>query len=372
MGFVASALTSLRHAAFVFASALTTVTASEWMYWYYTDATPDVFLGLALFYSLSIYAVLWFVHRYHVDDVTSLVLAVPIYAYVTEGVITPILYSGGPVPFFPLWFSAWHGGLGVLVLWYLLRRLLVADRALAVLAVAAGLGLFWGTWATTMWLPENLDDPDLAESAPHIRTVVDFARYATIVTAVLAAAHLALGRGLWVANHQPSRVVTALLAGASLIVVAAYSAVFVWALPMMAALLAPTAWLLRRHRAARAADDDDRAGERPPILAQLAGPVRLRTLAPLVALPATASVTYAAWTAVDPGDDVVRVIMYGTIGLQTVAAAVVLWVAARRVIRASPGTGGVRSGRWPGRRRLRPPGARPPTDSVATSSGSAP
>ncbi|MEM9565885.1 MAG: hypothetical protein AAGA93_24905 [Actinomycetota bacterium] len=67
MGFLVSVTTSVRRAAFVFASALITVTASEWMYWYDTDAIVDVLLVLALFSSLWVYATRWFVDRYDAD-----------------------------------------------------------------------------------------------------------------------------------------------------------------------------------------------------------------------------------------------------------------------------------------------------------------
>ncbi|MEM9566118.1 MAG: hypothetical protein AAGA93_26090, partial [Actinomycetota bacterium] len=41
--------------------------------------------------------------------------------------------------------------------------------------------------------------------------------------------------------------------------------------------------------------------------------------------PATAATTSAAWTAIEPGEEPIRWFMYGTIGLQTVVAAVALW-----------------------------------------------
>ncbi|MEM9565884.1 MAG: hypothetical protein AAGA93_24900, partial [Actinomycetota bacterium] len=63
-------------------------------------------------------------------------------------------------------------------------------------------------------------------------------------------------------------------------------------------------------------------------------------------MPATAATTSAAWTAIEPGEEPIRWFMYGTIGLQTVVAAVAPWVAARRVVRrsrpAGTGSGGPR------------------------------
>lgn len=324
---------TLRRFAFVAVSALIMVTGSERIFWYYTDATLAPFLELAVFYALPVYAFLWFVDRYQVDDLASLLVAVPVYGYVTEGVLTPILYSGGPTPFFPIWFSAWHGGLGLLVLWYLLRRWLVAGRLGWVLGLAIALGLFWGTWSVTMWLPENLNDPELAESTPRIRSALDFARYATITSAVLAAGHWVLGRGLWPTRYQPSPRVARALALLALIPVVVYTAVYVWALPMLLALLAVVVWLLRRHRDRLV--EDPATPARPGLLAQLSGPVPLVSLAPLAALPIVASGTYAVWIEVQPSESLVRAFMYSTIAVQTAIGAVAMGWSAWSVVRRS-------------------------------------
>ncbi len=318
---------TIRQWAVVTVSALIMVVTSERVFWYYTDADFLSFAELAIFYGLGVAALFWFCHRYRVGSWWSLVAAAPVFAYVIEGVITPVLYSGGPTPVFPLWFSAWHGGLGVLLVWYGLRRLLLDRRTVATLVLAIALGVFWGTWATTMWLPENLDDPELVESAPRIRSLLDFARYATITSAVLAAGHWVLGR-LWLADHRPSPRVARLLGAFCLVATVGYSLALPWATPMFVALVGSVAWMLRGRRPTA-----DGAGPPlgPDLFTRLAGPVAARALLPLAALPAAAVASHGLWLRLDPSLDAVRVILYGTIALQSLVAAAGLVVAARRL-----------------------------------------
>ena len=318
-------LTAARQWAFVTVSALIMVVASERIFWYYTDANPLAFAELAVFYSVPVYVLFWFIARYNIDDWWALLVAVPIYGYVVEGIITPIIYSAGPNPFFPVWFTAWHGGLGTLTVWFMLRRLLVAGRVRATLVLAVTLGLFWGTWATTMWLPENLNDPELAESAPQVRSALDFARYATITSLVLAGGHWLLGRGLWVASYRPSRSVAFVVGTTCLVVAGAYSFVYPWAAPMFVVLIGGVALVLRRNA---------KVANGATVFEQLAGPVSLRALSMLGALPLSAAGVYAIWTEVQPPAALIRsVVLYGTIGVQTVGAGVAMIWSVAKVLR---------------------------------------
>ncbi len=322
-------LGAARQWAFVTVSALIMVVASERIFWYYTDAGVAAFAELAVFYSLAVYALFWFIERYRVDDIWSLLVAVPVFGYVVEGIITPVIYSGGPLPVFPVWFSAWHGGLGTLLVWFLIRRLLITARVRATLGLAIGLGLFWGTWATTMWLPENLNDPELAESAPRIRSAADFFGYAVISSGVLIAAHWSLGKGLWVARYRPSRLISTLAAVGCMAVAVAYSFVYPWAAPMFVVLMGGVAWVLRRHATVATG---------PNLFEQLDGPVSLRALAMLAALPLSAGGTYALLIEIDPPEWLIRsAFMYGTIAVQSVMAGLVMVWSAVKVMRRSSG-----------------------------------
>lgn len=309
------------------------VTASERIFWYYTDATPGTYGELAFYYSLPVYALFWFLARYRIGDWASMLVALPIFGYVVEGVMTPVMYSGGPLPFFPVWFTAWHGGLGVLAVWLIPRRLLVTGRTWTLAGLSAALGVFWGTWATTMWLPENLDDPELAESMPAIRSAEDFALYAAASSLAVVAGHWLLGR-IWVSDFRPSRWGSVVAAALCLIMVGAYTAAIPWALPMFVVLVGAVALLLRRHLRSE-------ASAQPTIFQQLSGPIRLRSLVAFVPLPVLAASVYAMWEAVAVSETVIRAVFhYGTIWTQTAIFAVaMIWsmvkVARRRPVQAT-------------------------------------
>ncbi len=91
---------------FVLAASAIVTTGAERVFWFWTTS-PIAHLEVIAFYTTSVVALFWVLHRYGVHDLASLVLTLPIFAYMTEGVLTPVLYSGGPfVPIFPLWFTA--------------------------------------------------------------------------------------------------------------------------------------------------------------------------------------------------------------------------------------------------------------------------
>lgn len=321
-----SARRGLRQWAMVTATALIAVVTSERLFWYYTDAEPVSLAELAIYYSIAVYAVFWCCHRFRVDGLVALVAAVPVFGYVVEGVITPILYSGGPTPLFPLWFTAWHGGLGILLAWFGVRRLLLDGRAGALALLAGGLGWFWGNWATTLWLPENLNDPELAESAPRIRELADFAGYTAASTLALVVGHVVLDR-VWVRDYRPSRSSAILVGGIILTMVVAYTVAIPWAAPMFVALLGLVAWVLRGRRDRVAGEPDGSA----TIFRSLDGRIRWRSLPALAALPAIAVPVHAMWFAIDPPLVVLRVVLYGTIAIQCLLATGALVWSARRL-----------------------------------------
>ncbi|MEL6893796.1 MAG: hypothetical protein AAFP84_19545, partial [Actinomycetota bacterium] len=267
--------------------------------------------------------------RFEVHDRWGLVLALPIFAYVTEGVITPVLYAGGPIPFFPLWFTGWHGLLSVLVLFVVVRRLAIERRALAMTALSVGVGLFWGTWLSTSWLPENLQDPELLEEHGSLVPMepAEFGAYTAVFVAFLLGAHLLLDRA-WPVDTtrlfaRTERVLIAgLLLGAALWTVAAP-----WALPMFVVLCWIQFRLLRRHR-------DRRSPDQPTMLESLRGPASPLALLPLVVMAPVATAAYWFWWELSPSEVVLNWLYYGTIAVQTIAATALLVVAWRRTGRA--------------------------------------
>ena len=81
-------------AAFLLVSGAIVGISSERFFWYW-EASPVDHWVVALYYGLAAAAVLWVIERYRVNSLSSLMLAASIFAYMVEGVITPILYSGG-------------------------------------------------------------------------------------------------------------------------------------------------------------------------------------------------------------------------------------------------------------------------------------
>ncbi len=348
-----------RHLAFWAVIAAIAAVFSERVFWFWTTS-PVSHIELSLFYALPVGAVMVAIGRYRVDLGWSLLLVAPIFAFIVEGVLTPVIYTGPFLPVFPAWFTSWHGIMALVLGVFVIRFWLLADRRGLLALASIGLGCFWGLWASTLRLPENLEDVDLL--ADHDQLVVlgpaAFARYAITFTVVFMVAHLVLGF-VWPKASGPwpgaERVVGALVA----IGVVAWTVALPWALPMFALYLVVPWRALRWHRA-RHQGEQHQPG--PDLISQLRGRVGPGAVAPLALLAPTASLAYAGVWAVDPSDTALRVLMYGTIAVQSVAAAVLMIVAVRRVRRDRPdqaeppdGQTGWLSGRWPGRGRAGSP-----------------
>ena len=321
----------LRRVAFVLLCAAIVGVGSERMFWYWASSPIDHAM-VTLVYAPAVAGVVWLIDRYRVGELWGLLLLAPVMGLLVEGVITPILYTGGTfVPFFPVWFGAWHGVLSMVVLLFGVRRWLLTGNWRRLLIATTLLGVFWGTWSITLRLPENVGDPDMIadHGGPlHVLDPSEFTLYALTFSAILAAAHLLLGRGGWMPSFEPSRpakVVWAVVTGG---IVVAWTVAIPWAAPMFVAYFALQLWGLRRY---------ERVARGPTLLERLDGRFPTRALWPIAALPAAASTTYALWWAVDVPEAVVRGgFMYGTIAVQTVVGAALFATALRRAGRAGP------------------------------------
>lgn len=312
--------------AFVLVVGSATVIASERMFWYWSTSLPDHVL-IAGFYALGAAICLWLVDRYRVDSWWPLLLAAPIQGYIIEGVITPIMYTGGPfAPIFPAYFAFWHGLGGLVVMVFWLRRELLRGATRRVGAAAAGIGVVWGAWSITLPLPENLEDPELLADGPlSVLDPLGFVGYAVTFTAVLAATHLLLGM-VWQPAFRPSRAERWLWVALVGVVVVAWNFVVPWALPMFAAYGAVQIWALRRHRSA--------VGETPSLLEQLRGRLPLRSLLALAPMAVTASAVYGGLWALDLPDSAIRTWMWVQVAIHVAVGGVLsgwaLWRVARR------------------------------------------
>ncbi len=309
-----------------------TAVGSERMFWFWSSNPLDHWIT-AVVYAVPFSAALWAISRFGVRGLTSMLLVAPLFAYVTEGIITPVMYSGGPmVPVFPAWFTFWHGFIGLVTLWYLLHLWLVRGRRGLVLAAAGGLGTFWGLWSTTLWLPENVDDPELIADQGSKLTVLgpwSFTRYVVAFSVLLAVFHWVWGRLDIPPRFDPPRWLEVLYAVAVATMLVVWTASIPWALPMFVAYAGLQIFILRRGATSGG----------PTLLQDLAGPVSIPALLMLSAMPVAATGVYwLAWQ-IGPAEDTLRLLMVGTIAVQAAIAVVVVAVAALRVL-GSPGDGG--------------------------------
>lgn len=321
----------VRSAAFAYLVAVIMAIGSERMFWYWAPGLRS-HLEVAGFYAIATATAIALMRRFRVDSWWSLMLVVPVAAYVVEGVITPVLYTGGPfVPFFPVWFTAWHGMLSLAVLVFVTRRLLLDESWAKLILLAVSLGLFWGAWSSTSLLPESVTDPDLLAEHDTLEVLdpAAFAGYAGVFTAVLIGGHAVIGfvwpTGTATSRSGPLGRGERALAGLVLLGATMWTFAVPWALPMFLAYSGVQVAALRRHR--------DRRTSGPDLLARLAGRVRFRALAPLVLMAPSAALTYAGLWRLGPSDTALRIVMYATIAIQTVAGAVVVVTALRRVRR---------------------------------------
>ncbi|MEL6980924.1 MAG: hypothetical protein AAFO29_00715, partial [Actinomycetota bacterium] len=292
----------------------------------------------------------------------SLLLVAPIFAFAVEGVLTPIIYTGPFLPIFPAWFAWWHGIAALIGFVVVLRSWLLAERTGWLAMASVAIGVFWGLWSSTLWLPENVEDPELLADVGELVVLgpAAFARYAATFTGVLIVSHLLLGF-VWPSRAEPHPVAERVVGGLVAIAVVAWTVALPWALPMLALYLWWPWQALRRHRdrvatgphggrldALETVDPVDATGEvrHQDLFAQLSGRVRPVATLPLLLIAPTAVATYAGLWWLGPSDAVLRVLMYTTIAGQAVAGGVLCIVAVRRVRRRGAAVAvGVRS-RW--------------------------
>ncbi len=310
--------------AFAYLTSIIVVMASERVYWYWGGITAGNIFEIALFYLIPTLAGLWALALIPAKRLHQVVLAGAVFAFVTEGVLTPIIYTDGPLPVLAALFVGWHGLLAFAGFWYLTRRLLVERRRSTLAAAAAAVGGLWGLWA----MVASLADPPADVAGAAVMSPPEFALYAFVVGAVLAVAHWGIGFVWPKESWRPGRFATAILVLGSL----AYMAVAVlpsvpWAPLKLAALLGVTAWLARRSRAGVP------AGE-PTVLTRLAGRVRLQDTVVLLTMPAAASVTYLLAWSVGLSDGVLSVGYWVFVAAQVIAGVWAFTWAARRSLRS--------------------------------------
>ncbi len=278
---------------FVALSTAVFVFFSEKVYWY-----PQGYaIGeLLLFYAFPTYACLWAVDYFQVRRLPGLLLVAALFAFLVEGVLTPVIYEAGLLdPIMPAYFVGWHGLLAVVFGWYLLRKWLVNGQWKRLLVGSLLFGLFWGLWAIVYWLPENFE----GFANPGQWAVVDFGLHAFTFTLLLMGAHWLLGRGGWQAQFMLSRaekwIATAVLV--FLFVTLAFPAAPLGIFKLLFLLTLVLLPLTIHHR---------RQQETGSIFSDLDGFVSGRYVWSLFAMPITATMVYALVTFIQPSEVAIR------------------------------------------------------------------
>lgn len=336
---IESSVNAVRMSVFVLVVSAVAVVSSERMFWFWAPSLSDYAIGV-VFYAVPTAVVLAMIGRYRVSDWRSLLLVTPIFAYLVEGWITPVMYTGGPfIPFFPAWFGFWHGIMSFAILVVAFRRWIVAGAARPLLLASAGMGAFWGVWSSTLRLPENVNDSEMIDDLGEL-VVLDptaFAGYAVTFTGVVMVLHWALG-WLWPQRFQVGRQMTRIGFVLCLIGVVGWTVVIPWALTMFTAYAGLQIWGLRRHRHA-IQGAEARGTFVPDLIAQLHGRVTVRSVLPVLSMGPTAALVYAMISAVDPSIRTLQVIMYGSITVQTLVGG---WLTIRSLLacrrHADPGS----------------------------------
>jgi hypothetical protein len=134
------------------------------------------------------YFLLAIVSVFRVVHAPAVFVAGAMYGWLVEGGVARTLYGTEDSAPFPLSLLctavSWHALITVLVGWYCARRVLDRNDGRRTLALATGIGLFWGWWAPFLW----------AETPPLVTPVLTFLASGCLMTALLVLSYWASER----------------------------------------------------------------------------------------------------------------------------------------------------------------------------------
>jgi hypothetical protein len=304
---------------FVLLSTAVIVFFSEKAFWY---PQGYVIIELILFYAIPVYACFWAIEHFRVRRLSALVLVAALFAFLVEGVLTPVIFEVGLFdPVMPAYFIGWHGLISIIFGWYFIRKWLIHGQWQRLLAGSVLFGLFWGVWSITYWLPESAAEfaQAAAESGANTRwTVAEFGLYALVYTLVLLGGHWLLGRGLWQTSFKMSK-------GENWFIGLALAGLFATlSLPAAPLGFLKLGVLLAILYLALAANRRHEHGE--SILVEMAGSVKLWQTLLLLAMPLLATAVYAWATTSQLSETTIRTLLEDIPLLQTFVGAVAfLW-----------------------------------------------
>jgi hypothetical protein len=268
----------------------------EFMFWATPDREGMDLGGMAavwVLYSIMAYPFLCVVSYFRVRDPWAVFLAGAFYGWFEEGLVVQTTYGTPNTPY-PMSISftalAWHAPIDVFVGWYLVRRVLAENRLRTTLALASGIGLFYGLWAIFWWNEPPEPMKVLLEEGRKDVVLVHFALFVFGTTAMLTVAYWLFQR-VQIIEYKPSKVELWLLGTATLLY---YALVTVPAAPralwVLPPLLAVTFWALLNIR---------RVETLPDAIVAYPEPVQTRNYLMLLAIPVVASAVYFVALAVD-------------------------------------------------------------------------
>ncbi|WP_420644474.1 hypothetical protein [Candidatus Leptofilum sp.] len=302
----------LKRFAFVLLVTAVHVFFSEKMYWY---PQGYAIVELILFYSVVVYACVWAVDSFCVQELPQVFLIAGLFAFLTEGVLTPVIFEAGLLnPLMASYFVGWHGLLSVVFGWYLVRKWLRFGQWQRLLLGCTLAGLLWGSWSITYWLPKTFAD----FASPGQWPIAEFGLHAFAFTLMLVGAHWLLGRGAWLPSFKPSRMERVLL---GLILLFFYGTLSFPAAPLgfipLAVLVTAVCLPLYFHR---------RRTDAGSLLQSLSGKIQMRYLPILFVMPGLATAVYALATVLQPSEDSLRLILELTpLGQALVGAICFIW-----------------------------------------------
>jgi hypothetical protein len=309
---------------FVALSTAVMVFFSEKAFWYLAGyALPE----LIFFYAFPVYACFWAIDHFRVRRLPAVILIAALYAFLVEGVLTPVLFEAGLLdPIMPAYFVGWHGLLSLTFGWYVMRKWLIHGRRRRLLLASALFGVFWGIWSITYWLPES--GAELAQAAAAesmagaaVWPISQFALYAFVFSGVLMVSHWLLGQGGWRSSFRMSKGEKWVI-GLSLILF--FATLSAPAAPLgflkLGVLLGVLYLPLARNR---------RREKGGSLFAALAGGVQLTHTWPLLATPLAATAVYAAASVSQLPEETIRLLLELIPPLQSVLGGVIfLWAVA--------------------------------------------
>ena len=269
---------------FLLLSTTVIVFFSEKSYWYIQGYQ---LIELILYYMIPTVCFLWIVDWFQIQNLPTLFLAAAIFGFVTEGVLTPILYKNGIFDLFSISYTSlgWHALISIVFGWYFLHKWLIGRNRLKLLIASGIYGIFWGTWSLVYWLPENVVNSEFQppEFIPGPWPVSDFILFTFSMTLILITTHWLLGI-VWQKNFKSRKqglIITALCGGVVYInqVLLAYP----WAPIKFLAVTAPTMFVLNRRK---------KKPHQASVLDSLSGRVYIKDALILFVMPLTASLVY--------------------------------------------------------------------------------